>query len=122
MTMMLKKLMAFLDFLLWNLIVAPVKRIIHAARGEYVLDNEKNRQVFAYCNKIMEDPDYEPSSPVEHWMEKEWRERYEHFRASELASGRKSEDEFPPYGPMLRRQIAFSVAKELSEYFTVDAA
>lgn len=48
----------------------PIMRLYHRFFGNwYVYDNPTNQQRIDYLNKVVKDPNYQPSTPLEHYVE-----------------------------------------------------
>lgn len=70
----------------------------YVLRGAYIEDNERNRQIVDYLFKVTKDGSYEPSTPVEHYVEKQLRESYEEaIRNNEQLIRNEYNGEIPPY-------------------------
>ena len=115
-------IVGFIRYNFWWFLVRPVRKLVnYHIHGLYMEDNERTRGIIEYCEKIVHDPDYEPSTPVEHWVDMEWQERSKELYAWKREEGLIGEDE--PYDYRLARPvIARSVFKEIAETVIVKAA
>ena len=105
----------FVRVFVWWLFVRPIKKLVNRyIRGCYIEDNERNRQIMEYCEKIIVDHNYEPSNPVEHWVDSIWRHDAEDFYQMKLAEG-YIEDDIPHDYLLLRPQIAGHVYLTMME-------
>ena len=122
---MLKRLFRKLRLLFWFHVLRPIRQVINLVfRGRYIEDNARNRQVMDFCMKIMKNPDYEASNPVEHWTEMEWKEEFDEVlkkvNASEEFTEAEKEElrEFKNF----RMVIAHQIAKAIMETACLKAA
>ena len=122
---MLKKFFRKLRLFFWFYVLRPIRQVINLVfRGRYIEDNARNRQVMDFCMKIMKNPDYEASNPVEHWTEMEWKEEFDEVlkkvNASEEFTEAEKEElrEFKNF----RMVIAHQIAKALMETACLKAA
>ena len=75
-----------------------------------------------YCVKIISDNNYQPSTPIEHWIDKEWCERYDDIIQKFLQDCEKDSEEekeklkviipYEEYRPTIASQLLIT----LSEY------
>ena len=75
-----------------------------------------------YCVKIISDNNYQPSTPIEHWIDKEWCERYDDIIQKFLQDCKKDSEEereklkviipYEEYRPTIASQLLIT----LSEY------
>ena len=74
------KIWAYIKTFFWAYIIRPIKKWYNLCiNGMYIPDNERNQQIIRYCTKILENENYQPSTPVENWIDNEWRENYKIF-------------------------------------------
>ena len=77
-----------------------------------------------FCMKILKNPDYEASNPVEHWTEMEWKQTFDEalmkLNASEELTETEKEElrEFKIFRMVIARQMA----KEFMENVCMKAA
>ena len=120
---MFYKIIEFIKFNIWYFIIRPLKKIYNFLfRHAYLPDNERNQALFSYCSKIIDDPTYQPSTPVEHWCDKEWEEMYNEIVERTIEEAKKVVDDeeeirahIVPYNEY-RQTIASEVLITLSEY------
>ena len=75
-----KKIIHLIRFGIWYFIIRPIKKFYHLCiKGSYIPDNERNQEVYNYCIKIVQDNNYQPSTPVENWCENNWRKLHKEF-------------------------------------------
>ncbi len=112
----------FIQFNFWWFVLRPIRKFVNLCfRGCYVADNDRNRQILDYCHKVVMDPDYEPSTPVEHWVDLEWQKKSKELYEHRIAEGVISGDE--PYDYRVARQIiARQVYVTLAEFAAIKAA
>lgn len=75
-----------------------------------------------YCAKIINDNNYQPSTPIEHWTDKEWREKYDNIIQKFLQDCEKDSEKekeklktiipYEEYRPAIASQLLLT----LSEY------
>ena len=71
------KIYAYIKVTIWIFIIRPLKKWYNLYINKcYIPDNERNQQILNYCTKILENENYQPSTPVENWIDNEWRENY----------------------------------------------
>ena len=108
---MFNKIIANIKFFFWYFIVRPIHKWINLCiHGRIIPENERNKQIWDYCIKCMNDNSYQPSTPVEHWTDKQWRESFERTIANYEGNAT------PPTYEEFRSTIALTVAKTMSEY------
>ena len=118
----LMKMVLFVLYNIWWFLVRPYRMFVnYYIHGFYVENNERNRQIVEYCHKVVMDPDCEPSTPVEHWVEADWQRSSREIYDRQRAEGVIGEDQ--PYDyRTARRIIARRVFKEMAEMPMRDAA
>ena len=122
---MLTRFFRKLRLFFWFYVLRPVRKVINLVfRGRVVEDNERNRQIMDFCMKIIKDPGYEASNPVEHWTEREWRQLFDEVVKEVNASEEMTEAERDGLMEFknFRMVIAHQVAKELMESVFIKAA
>ena len=117
-----RKIKLFVLFNIWWFLVRPYRKLVnYYIHGYYVEDNERNWQIIEYCQKIIRDADYEPSTPVEHWVDADWQRSSRELYDRKRAEGVIGEDE--PYNYQVARPfIARQVFKEMAEVLMKKAA
>ena len=110
-----RKIEFFILGAIWWYLVRPVKKFVnYYIHGRYIENNEHNRQVIEYCRKVIRDPDYEPSTPLEHWVDAEWQRSSRDLYDQKRAEGLIGED--VPYNyHTARPYIARSIMAQMAE-------
>ena len=112
-----------IKFIIWYYIIRPIKKIYHRIfQQAYVPDNERNQAILNYCQKLIIDHNYQPSTPVEHWIDNGWREKYDDIIKKFLQDCEKDSEEekeklktiipYEEYRPTIASQVLIT----LSEY------
>lgn len=69
---MIRKILNFIKVIINFYIIAPFTAWWrYISTGACLPDNERNQKVLDYLQKVAENGDYEPSTPTEHFVEKE---------------------------------------------------
>lgn len=118
----MRRVAIFIRVFVWWFFVRPIKKLVNRyIRGCYIEDNERNRQIVKYCEKIIVDHNYVPSNPVEHWVDNIWRNSAEEFYQMKVAEG-YLEDDIPHDYSLLRPQIARHVYLSMMEMAIIKPA
>ena len=73
----LKRIQRYIKAFIYAYVILPIKGWYrYLTSGVYIEDNERNQQVIDFLYKVSEDKSYQPSSPVEHYLEKHLYEAY----------------------------------------------
>ena len=80
----------------------------------YIEDTPRNEQVIEFCNKIIEDNNYQPSNPVEHWLELQWEDIYK----QEAENAANENQKILPY-EQCRIEYAAQMVLEIAEFMIV---
>ena len=110
------KIYMYITCVFWYFIICPIKRFWNTyVRNVYIPDNIRNQQSYEYCLKICDNPDYQPSNPIEHWFEGQLENLYKEIREEAIACHELVGDydtEFQKF----RLSAAMQVVCEIQEY------
>lgn len=114
---------------IWHYIKAWVNAVIilplkgwfrYLTVGAYIQDNERNQQVIEFLFKVSQDGNYEPSLPIEHYLEKHLYEAYQEAIAKNEQIIRDEYDgEIPTYEEV-RSECAQQIALDLLSFRWID--
>ena len=110
------RIYAYIKTIIWAYIIRPIKKWYNLCINKcYVPDNERNQQILSYCVKIINDETYQPSNPVEHWIEQNWKESYDKFINTVTEEQNIPKEELPPYEEC-RKTVAAKTLVRLNEF------
>lgn len=97
----------------WYYILRPLRRLYHLIiKHQYIAKNTRNQQIMDYCQKLIINNFYQPSNPVERWVdlqwEKEFNEKKQYYNVPENMTYESC-----------RYLVALRVGCELQEYFFI---
>lgn len=114
---------------IWNLIKAWINAYIilplngwnkYIAQGAYIQDNERNQQVIEFLYKVSQDSAYEPSTPLEHYIEKQLYETYEYAIKGHIEEIKDKYNGQVPTYKEVRSECAQQIALDLLSYRWID--
>lgn len=69
---MIRKILNFIKAVIDSYIITPfIAWWRYISMGACIEDNERNQKVLDYLRKVAENSEYEPSTPIEHFVEKQ---------------------------------------------------
>jgi hypothetical protein len=117
----MRKIIEFIKFNFWYFIIRPLKKLYNFLFNRaYLPLNSRNIELLEYCSKIVNDESYQASTPVEHWIDKEWEDMYKQITDDFIANNKELTEEelmeiVVPYSDY-RQTIASQVLLALEEY------
>lgn len=65
----------------WYYILRPFRKVYNLLiRHQYIIDNPRNHQILEYCFKLMLNNSYQPSNPVESWLDMTWEKEFKRLQ------------------------------------------
>ena len=96
----------------WYYILRPFRKVYNLfIKHSYIIKNDRNQQIINYCTKLLTNKYYQPSTPVEHWVDMQWEKDFIAIR-----------DRYYPYFQneqyeTYRQLLAVRIGCRLQEYF-----
>ena len=114
---MIRKILNFIKAVIDSYIITPfIAWWRYISMGACIEDNERNQKVLDYLRKVAEDGEFEPSTPIEHFVEKQLLNSYNDAVANHTDLIKIEYDGKIPSYNEVRSECAAQVALEMLSY------